>query len=98
MKLIVEPDDGIAPVLTAIKQAKKTIDVLIFRLDRAGIDGSHQQGRREAPASPRDAPARPGRHRFTLRTRSHPLSRQADDRGWPRAASLWLQLHDARYR
>ena len=37
MKLIVEPDDGIAPILTAIKQAKKTIDVLIFRLDRADI-------------------------------------------------------------
>src|SRR6476646_9549684 len=30
MKLIVEPDEGIAPILTAIKQAKKTIDVLIF--------------------------------------------------------------------
>jgi phosphatidylserine/phosphatidylglycerophosphate/cardiolipin synthase-like enzyme len=37
MKLIVEPDDGIAPILTAIKQAKKTIDVLIFRLDRGDI-------------------------------------------------------------
>ncbi len=37
MKLIVEPDDGIAPILTAIKQAKKTIDVLIFRLDRSDM-------------------------------------------------------------
>jgi cardiolipin synthase A/B len=34
MKLIVEPDEGLAPVLTAIKQAAKSIDVLIFRLDR----------------------------------------------------------------
>lgn len=34
MKLIVEPDEGLAPVLTAIKQASKSIDVLIFRLDR----------------------------------------------------------------
>ena len=40
MKLIVEPDDGIAPILTAIKQAKKTIDVLIFRLDRGAIAGA----------------------------------------------------------
>jgi len=40
MKLIVEPDDGIAPILTAIKQAKKTIDVLIFRLDRGDIAGA----------------------------------------------------------
>jgi cardiolipin synthase len=37
MKLIVQPDDGIAPIITAIKQAAKTIDVLIFRLDRAEI-------------------------------------------------------------
>ena len=37
MKLIVEPDEGIAPVLTAIKQAKRTIDILIFRLDRADL-------------------------------------------------------------
>jgi len=34
MKLIVEPDAGLAPIVTAIKQARKTIDVLIFRLDR----------------------------------------------------------------
>jgi cardiolipin synthase len=37
MKLIVEPDDGMTPILTGIKQAKKTIDVLIFRLDRVEI-------------------------------------------------------------
>ena len=33
MKLILQPDAGLAPVTTAIKQAKKTIDVVIFRLD-----------------------------------------------------------------
>ena len=33
MKLIVQPDAGIAPIVTAIKQAKKSLDVLIFRLD-----------------------------------------------------------------
>lgn len=37
MKLIVEPDDGVAPVLTAIEQARKSIDVLIFRLDRRDL-------------------------------------------------------------
>jgi phosphatidylserine/phosphatidylglycerophosphate/cardiolipin synthase-like enzyme len=37
MKLIVEPDAGVAPVLDAIKQARKTIDVLIFRLDRGDV-------------------------------------------------------------
>jgi phosphatidylserine/phosphatidylglycerophosphate/cardiolipin synthase-like enzyme len=37
MKLIVQPDAGIAPVVSAIKQAKKSINILIFRLDRAEI-------------------------------------------------------------
>jgi cardiolipin synthase A/B len=37
MKLIIEPEAGIVPVITAIKQAKKTVDLLIFRLDRHEI-------------------------------------------------------------
>src|ERR1700752_4664151 len=37
MKLIVQPESGVAPIITAIKQARKTIDVLIFRLDRNDI-------------------------------------------------------------
>jgi len=37
MKLIVQPDAGVVPIINAIKQARKTIDVLIFRLDRPEI-------------------------------------------------------------
>jgi phosphatidylserine/phosphatidylglycerophosphate/cardiolipin synthase-like enzyme len=37
MKLIVQPDAGIAPIVTAIRQAKKSVDILIFRLDRFEI-------------------------------------------------------------
>jgi phosphatidylserine/phosphatidylglycerophosphate/cardiolipin synthase-like enzyme len=37
MKLIVQPDAGVAPVVAAIKQAKKSVDVLIFRLDRQEV-------------------------------------------------------------
>ena len=37
MKLIVQPDAGITPVVNAIKQAKRSIDLLIFRLDRGEI-------------------------------------------------------------
>jgi len=37
MKLIVQPDTGLAPVVNAIKQAKRSIDILIFRLDRKEI-------------------------------------------------------------
>ena len=33
LKLLVQPHDGIAPLLSAIKNAKKSIDILIFRLD-----------------------------------------------------------------
>jgi phosphatidylserine/phosphatidylglycerophosphate/cardiolipin synthase-like enzyme len=37
MKLIIQPDAGIAPLVTAIKQARKTIDIVIFRHDRYEI-------------------------------------------------------------
>src|SRR6478672_5534032 len=37
MKLIVQPDAGISPIVNAIKQAKRSIDILIFRLDRGEI-------------------------------------------------------------
>jgi phosphatidylserine/phosphatidylglycerophosphate/cardiolipin synthase-like enzyme len=37
MKLIIQPDAGVAPVVTAVKQAKKSVDILIFRLDRDEI-------------------------------------------------------------
>jgi cardiolipin synthase A/B len=37
MKLITQPDAGVAPVISAIKQAKKSIEILIFRLDRHEI-------------------------------------------------------------
>lgn len=37
MKRIVQPEGGLGPIVNAIKQAKKTLDVLIFRLDRAEI-------------------------------------------------------------
>ena len=38
MKLITQPDDGIAPLLVAIKRAKKTIDIVIFRFDRVELE------------------------------------------------------------
>jgi phosphatidylserine/phosphatidylglycerophosphate/cardiolipin synthase-like enzyme len=37
MKLIVQPDAGLTPIIAAIKLAKKTIDIMIFRLDRTEI-------------------------------------------------------------
>jgi cardiolipin synthase len=37
MKLIIQPDAGVTPVVTAIKQAKKSVEITIFRLDRQEI-------------------------------------------------------------
>jgi len=38
MYLITQPDDGVAPLLKAIKRAKKTIDLVIFRFDVDAIE------------------------------------------------------------
>jgi phosphatidylserine/phosphatidylglycerophosphate/cardiolipin synthase-like enzyme len=37
MKLILQPDAGIVPTVAAIRRARKSIDVLIFRLDRQEV-------------------------------------------------------------
>ena len=37
MKLITEPDDGVTPVVHAIKKAKRTIHIVIFRFDRLEV-------------------------------------------------------------
>jgi|RhiMetdeSRZDD1v2_1073273.scaffolds.fasta_scaffold67165_3 phosphatidylserine/phosphatidylglycerophosphate/cardiolipin synthase-like enzyme len=33
MKMIVQPNEGITPLLTAVKRAKRTLDIVIFRFD-----------------------------------------------------------------
>jgi phosphatidylserine/phosphatidylglycerophosphate/cardiolipin synthase-like enzyme len=38
MKLIVQPEDGLAPILKGVKQAKTRIDVVIFRLDVSELE------------------------------------------------------------
>jgi phosphatidylserine/phosphatidylglycerophosphate/cardiolipin synthase-like enzyme len=43
VKLIIQPDAGVAPVLQAIRRARKTIDVTIFRLDREEIVAALEQ-------------------------------------------------------
>lgn len=39
LKLIVQPDDGPSPLLSALKSARKSIEIAIFRLDRTDIEG-----------------------------------------------------------
>ncbi|MDQ3169687.1 MAG: phospholipase D-like domain-containing protein [Acidobacteriota bacterium] len=38
MELIVQPDDGIGPLVEAVKAAEKRVDILIFRFDRDGLE------------------------------------------------------------
>src|SRR5512144_2062151 len=40
MKLLIQPESGIKPLLSAIKRAKKSIDIVIFRFDRAEIEAA----------------------------------------------------------
>jgi cardiolipin synthase A/B len=37
VKLIVQPDDGVAPLLAAIRHARKSVDVMVFRFDRPDL-------------------------------------------------------------
>jgi cardiolipin synthase A/B len=38
VKLMVQPEDGIEPILSALRKAKKSIQILIFRFDRSEIE------------------------------------------------------------
>jgi phosphatidylserine/phosphatidylglycerophosphate/cardiolipin synthase-like enzyme len=38
VKLIIQPDDGLQPLLRAIRRARKTIDMVIFRFDRDELE------------------------------------------------------------
>lgn len=38
VKLIIQPDDGITPVVKAVRNAKRRIDILIFRFDRSELE------------------------------------------------------------
>lgn len=40
MKLIIQPDDGVAPLLSAIKNAKKSVEIAIFRFDHKGVEAA----------------------------------------------------------
>jgi phosphatidylserine/phosphatidylglycerophosphate/cardiolipin synthase-like enzyme len=38
VKLLIQPDDGVAPIVRALNRAKKSIQILIFRVDRSEIE------------------------------------------------------------
>jgi cardiolipin synthase len=40
VKLIIEPEDGVAPLIAAIKKAKKSVEIAIFRFDRKDVEAA----------------------------------------------------------
>jgi len=38
VKLLIQPDDGVAPIVRALNRAKKSIQILVFRVDRSEIE------------------------------------------------------------
>ena len=40
VKLLIQPEDGASPLLAAIKKARKSVDIVIFRFDRAEIEAA----------------------------------------------------------
>jgi len=40
VKLIIEPNDGVAPIVAAIKNAKKSVEIVIFRFDYGVIEAA----------------------------------------------------------
>ena len=40
MKLIVEPEDGVAPLIAAVKKARRSIEIAIFRFDRSDLEAA----------------------------------------------------------
>ena len=38
MKLIIEPADGVGPLLAAIKKAKTRVEIAVFRFDRSDVE------------------------------------------------------------
>jgi cardiolipin synthase len=40
LKLIVEPEEGVAPLLAAVKKARKSVEIAIFRFDRSDLEAA----------------------------------------------------------
>jgi phosphatidylserine/phosphatidylglycerophosphate/cardiolipin synthase-like enzyme len=38
MKLLIQPDDGVMPLVQAVKRAKKSIDIVVFRFDQVELE------------------------------------------------------------
>ena len=114
VKLIIQPDEGLTPLLQAVKRAKQSIDIVIFRFDRSGAREGARRGsgprrdgsRAHRPHQPRrrEEPqkagdAAAGRGRHRRANGRRPHAlSQQDDDRRRLAARPGIQLHAARYR
>jgi hypothetical protein len=58
MKLLVQPDDGIAPLLKAIRGAKTSVHIVVFRFDLPDLEEALARPLREACRCMRSSPTR----------------------------------------
>ena len=40
MKLIIQPSDGVAPLVSAVRNAKKSVDIVVFRFDHGAMEAA----------------------------------------------------------
>ena len=63
VKLIIQPDDGITPLVKAVRNAKTQVDILIFRFDRSRAREGARGGGRPRRQRPRPDRAHQPRRR-----------------------------------
>ena len=51
MKLTIQPEAGVVPIIQAIKTARKSIDVFIFRFDRNDVEKALESVAKRGSAS-----------------------------------------------
>ena len=114
VKLIIQPDDGLTPLLQAVDSAKKTIDIVIFRFDRPELEKALEAAvargvvvraliahtNRGGEKSLRKLELRllRGRRHRGAHRRRPAALSRQDDDRRRRAPRVRLQLHQARHR
>ena len=102
MKLIIEPDDGVTPLVRSIRNARKSIDIAIFRFDRPELEKALEAAvAREVPVRALIAHTNSGGEKVLRKLEARMLamgisvSRTSDD--LPRYHGKMMIIDDALY-
>ncbi|MEX2272554.1 MAG: phospholipase D-like domain-containing protein [Vicinamibacterales bacterium] len=102
MELIVQPDDGLEPIVEAVKAAERRVDILIFRFDRPSLEKALEDAvergvvvRALIAHTNRGGEGRLRKLEMRLLERGVTVSRTADD--LPRYHGKMLIIDDALY-